>query len=61
MQLAKLSGFFVVGIAGIGADYARSLGADVVVDYRGNSNAELLGEVKALQGHGTLQYVCKRK
>lgn len=62
VQLAKLSGFFVVGIAGAGADYARSIGADVIVDYRGKSNAELLAEVKtALQGHGALRYVCECK
>ena len=34
VQLAKLAGYFVVGVAGSSADYAKSVGADVVVDYR---------------------------
>jgi len=35
VQLAKRAGLFVVGIAGGSGAYAESLGADVVVDYRG--------------------------
>lgn len=34
IQLAKLAGYFVVTVAGSSADYAKSLGADVVIDYR---------------------------
>ncbi|KAL5481118.1 hypothetical protein ACEPAI_10059 [Sanghuangporus weigelae] len=34
VQLAKRAGLFVIGIAGSSKDYARSLGADVIVDYR---------------------------
>lgn len=34
VQLAKLAGYFVVGIAGSSAEYVKSLGADVVIDYR---------------------------
>ena len=34
VQLAKLVGYFVVGIAGSSAEYVKSLGADVVIDYR---------------------------
>ena len=30
----KRAGFFVVAIAGESSDYVRSIGADVVVDYR---------------------------
>lgn len=41
-QLAKRAGFFVVGIAGSSSDYAKSAGADVVVDYRGKSLEELV-------------------
>ena len=37
VQLAKRSGYFVAGVAGSSADYAKSSGADVVVDYRGKS------------------------
>lgn len=33
-QLAKLAGYFVAGVAGSSSDYAKSLGADAVVDYR---------------------------
>ena len=34
VQLAKLAGYYVVGVAGSSADYAKSIGADAVVDYR---------------------------
>ena len=36
-QFAKRAGFFVVGVAGASSDYAKSFGADVIVDYRGKS------------------------
>jgi len=35
VQLAKRAGLFVVGVAGESSAYAESLGADVVIDYRG--------------------------
>ncbi|KAL5498917.1 hypothetical protein ACEPAH_1435 [Sanghuangporus vaninii] len=34
VQLAKRAGLFVIGIAGSSKDYAKSLGVDVIVDYR---------------------------
>ena len=41
-QLAKCAGFFVIGVAGSSSDYAKSVGADIVVDYRGKSAEELV-------------------
>ena len=41
-QFAKRAGFFVVGVAGASSDYAKSFGADVIVDYRGKSTEELV-------------------
>ena len=38
VQLARLAGYFVVGVAGSSADYAKSVGADAVVDYRKHSS-----------------------
>ena len=35
VQLAKRAGLFVIGIAGSSSAYVESLGADVVIDYRG--------------------------
>lgn len=58
VQLAKLSGLFVVGVAGKGADYPRTLGADAVVDYRGKSNTELVKEIELALGDTKLNYVC---
>ena len=34
IQLAKEAGLFVIGTAGSSKEYAKSLGADVVIDYR---------------------------
>ncbi|KAL5498918.1 hypothetical protein ACEPAH_1436 [Sanghuangporus vaninii] len=34
VQLANRAGLFVIGIAGSSKDYAKALGADVIVDYR---------------------------
>lgn len=42
VQLAKRAGFFVVGVAGSSADYAKSIGADAVVDYRSKESSELV-------------------
>ena len=43
VQLAKLAGYYVVGVAGSSADYAKSIGADAVVDYRKHgSTSELV-------------------
>lgn len=33
VQLAKRAGLFVIGVAGQSADYAKSLGVDVIVNY----------------------------
>lgn len=41
MQLAKLSGLKVFGIAGAGSQIAKEFGADEVVDYRNYSNDQL--------------------
>lgn len=38
VQFAKRAGMFVVGIAGASAEYAMSLGVDVIVDYRNQSD-----------------------
>lgn len=60
VQLAKLSGLFVVGIAGAGGAYAKSLGADVVVDYRGKSSEQILEAVKgSIPDPKDLHHVCK--
>ncbi|KAI5122327.1 hypothetical protein M0805_002494 [Coniferiporia weirii] len=34
VQLAKRAGFFVVGVAGASCDYAKTIGTDIVLDYR---------------------------
>lgn len=39
VQLAKLAGYTVVGVAGSSSEYAKSLGADAVVDYRNYGDA----------------------
>lgn len=41
IQLAKLAGFYVVGVAGGSADLALAHGADEIIDYRGKSPEEL--------------------
>ncbi|KAL8287486.1 hypothetical protein RQP46_003344 [Phenoliferia psychrophenolica] len=46
-QLAKKSGLKVLGTAGAGASYATSLGADVIIDYRGKTSATLAAELNA--------------
>jgi NADPH:quinone reductase-like Zn-dependent oxidoreductase len=59
VQLAKLSGFYVVGIAGAGSEYAKSVGADVVIDYRGKDSSTLVQETKAaLENRGEFRYIC---
>lgn len=59
VQLAKLSGMYVVGVAGASKEYARSVGADVVVDYRGKTREEVGNAVAAaLEVRGPLHYVC---
>ncbi len=42
VQLAKLAGLFVIGVAGSSKEYAKSLGADIVIDYRDYQSAEAL-------------------
>lgn len=44
VQLAKKAGYYVIGIAGAGAELAKSLGCDVVVDYR---KPTVLADIKA--------------
>jgi NADPH:quinone reductase-like Zn-dependent oxidoreductase len=47
VQLGKIAGYTVVGIAGQGGDYVKKLGADRLIDYRGKSNANVARLVKA--------------
>ncbi|KAH8112258.1 chaperonin 10-like protein [Phellopilus nigrolimitatus] len=42
VQLAKRAGLFVVGVAGSSKDYAKSVGADVIVDYREHKDDALV-------------------
>ncbi|KAL5495883.1 hypothetical protein ACEPAI_1347 [Sanghuangporus weigelae] len=58
VQLAKRAGYFVVGVAGHSAEYAKSMGADASVDYRGKSIEQLEEDlVKAVSGYTcTLAY-----
>ncbi|KAI0094316.1 GroES-like protein [Irpex rosettiformis] len=52
VQLAKRAGLFVIGVAGSSKDYATSLGADIIVDYRENRGEALADAlVKASSGH----------
>ncbi|KAM0746335.1 GroES-like protein [Meredithblackwellia eburnea MCA 4105] len=54
-QLAKKSGFYVVGIAGSGMEHARAYGADEVFDYRGSSDEELGSFISKAAG-GRIKY-----
>lgn len=47
VQLAKLAGYFVVGVAGSSSAYVQEMGADVVLDYRkhGEKPEELVGVI----------------
>lgn len=45
-QLAKLAGLYVIGTAGASLSVAESAGADVVIDYRGKSDAELIAAIR---------------
>lgn len=47
-QLAKRAGYFVVGVSGSSAEYAKSAGADVIVDYRGRTPQELVCSILLL-------------
>lgn len=42
VQLAKRAGLFVVGVAGSSKEYAKSLGADVIVDYRDHKGEDIV-------------------
>ncbi|KAI5895250.1 GroES-like protein [Schizophyllum commune H4-8] len=54
VQLAKKAGLFVVGIAGASKDYAKELGADVVVDYSEYQGEQLIDAlVSAVADHPT--------
>ena len=46
-QLAKRSGYHIVGLAGNSADLAKQYGVDTVVDYRNKSPDEIGAAVKA--------------
>lgn len=45
-QFAHLAKYKIVGIAGSSGDYAKSLGADVIVDYRNKSEDDLAKDIK---------------
>ena len=45
VQLAKRAGLFVIGVAGSSKDYAKELGADVIVDYREHKGEALVSTV----------------
>ncbi|KAI5121777.1 hypothetical protein M0805_009588 [Coniferiporia weirii] len=55
VQLAKRAGFFVVGVAGESTEYVKSIGADVVIDYRAHQEEGELESVlvDALSGRPT--------
>lgn len=42
VQLAKRAGLFIIGVAGSSKDYAKSLGADIIVDYREHQGEALV-------------------
>ena len=43
VQLAKRAGLFVVGVAGASKAYAKSIGVDIILDYRDyNTKKELV-------------------
>ncbi|KAI9034528.1 chaperonin 10-like protein [Hyaloraphidium curvatum] len=44
VQLAKLAGYYVIGVAGSGAKLAKELGCDAVIDYR---TPDVVGQLKA--------------
>lgn len=50
VQLAKKAGYYVIGIAGNGAALAKSLGCDVVIDYRKPTVVEDLKAAIAASG-----------
>ena len=52
VQLAKRAGYTVIGVAGSSSDYAKSLGADIIVDYRGKSDAQLVSAQKESLAEG---------
>lgn len=56
VQLAKLAGLYVVGIAGSNVAHAKSYGADEVHDYRGKSTAELAAIIHNAAG-GKIRHV----
>ncbi|KAL1748200.1 chaperonin 10-like protein [Schizophyllum fasciatum] len=50
VQLAKRAGLFVVGIAGVSKDYAKEVGADVVIDYREAPGEQLIHAIVSAAG-----------
>ena len=49
VQLVKRAGYTVVGIAGSSSDYAKALGADIIVDYRGKSDSQLVSYIPKIK------------
>ncbi|TRM69840.1 chaperonin 10-like protein [Schizophyllum amplum] len=50
VQLAKRAGLFVVGTAGASKDYAKEVGADVVIDYRDYAGDAILDALSSVVG-----------
>lgn len=51
VQLSKIAGLYVISIAGAGGALAKSLGAEVVLDYRGKPS--LVDEIKSAMAAAT--------
>ncbi|OCB89336.1 GroES-like protein [Sanghuangporus baumii] len=57
VQLAKRAGLFVIGIAGSSKDYAKSLGADLIIDYREHTGDALEKALIEAAGGRNVQWV----
>ncbi|KAI5895255.1 GroES-like protein [Schizophyllum commune H4-8] len=57
VQLAKRTGLFVIATAGTSKDYARELGADVVIDYRDHQGETLVDALASAAGNRPTPWV----
>ncbi|SCV67983.1 BQ2448_104 [Microbotryum intermedium] len=55
IQLAKMSGVYVVAVVGSSAPLLSSLGVDEIIDYRNKSHEDLVSEVRSAYG-GQLRF-----
>ena len=61
VQLAKRAGLFVIGVAGSSKDYAKSLGVDVLIDYRDHKGEALVCSQRRLAfSYGLLTWIWTR-